>query len=116
MALYLFKSTTFLVFLACLYLIWKLTKKNFWVLFFGLNPFILFDILTNVHNDIFMILFVLLALYLGLKNKKMTLSIACFTIATTIKYVSILLVPFFVIYVLRKEPIKKRYLKHFYML
>lgn len=107
-ALFVFKMATFFVFLGSCYLIWKLTKKQFWVLFFGLNPFILFDALTNVHNDIFLVFFVLLALYLGLQKQKIALAIGCFAIATAIKYVSILLVPFFVIYMLRKEKLGKR--------
>ena len=107
-ALFVFKIATFLVFLSSCYLVWKLTKKQFWVLFFGLNPFILFDALTNVHNDIFLVFFVLISLYLGLRKQKVVLAIGCMAIATAIKYVSVLLVPFFIIYVLRKERIRKR--------
>lgn len=107
-ALFVFKIATFLVFLGSCYLVWKLTKKQFWVLFFGLNPFILFDALTNVHNDIFLVFFVLLALYLGLRKQKIALAVGCFAVATAIKYVSVLLLPFFIIYVLRKEPVTKR--------
>ena len=107
-ALFVFKIATFFVFLGSCYFLWKLTKKQFWVLFFGLNPFILFDALTNVHNDIFLVFFILLALYLGLRKQKIALAVASLAVATAIKYVSILLVPFLVIYLLRKEPIKKK--------
>ena len=33
-------------------LIYKITKKDLFVLLYGLNPFVLFEALVNVHNDI----------------------------------------------------------------
>ncbi len=84
-------------------IIYKLSKKKIFVLLYGLNPFILLEAIVNVHNDIFMILFILLALYYLLKKKNLVLSVVFLAIATCIKYFTILLLPFFVIYHFKNE-------------
>ena len=76
-------------------IIYKLSKKKIFVLLYGLNPFILLEAIVNVHNDIFMILFILLALYYLLKKKNLVLSVVFLAIATCIKYFTILLIIIF---------------------
>lgn len=110
-ALYEFKILYLAIFIGCSYLIYKVTKKKFFVALFALNPYVLFEFLTNVHNDIFLIFFILLAIYFIKNKNKLYLSVACIAIATAIKYLSILLLPFILIYGLKNEKIKNKIIK-----
>ena len=110
-ALYIFKLASFLIFLGSCIVIYKVTNKKFFVALFALNPYILFEFLSNVHNDIFLVFFVLLAIYFVKRKENIALSVACIAIATGIKYLSILLLPFILIYALRKESIKQKIIK-----
>lgn len=99
----LFKILNIIVHLMNCYLIWKISKNKKLVLLYGLNPLILFEGIINVHNDIFLILFSLIGIYLKKQNKieLAVLSIAC---GALIKYIPILLLP----YILKDEKIKKK--------
>ena len=108
LALYIFKITSFIVFICSCVLIYKITNKKFFVILFGLNPFILFEFLSNVHNDIFLVFFVLLAIYFVKNKKNIVFAVASIAIATGMKYLSILLLPFILCYALRKENIKDK--------
>lgn len=108
MALFIFKIAFLLLFLACSILIDRITNKKVMTLLFALNPFILFEFLSNVHNDIFLVFFMLLAIYFIKKKQNITLAVASLAIATGIKYLSILLLPFLLIYALREEPLKNK--------
>ena len=107
-----FKLLNLFIHLVNCYLIYKLSNKKFAVLY-GLNPFILLEFLANVHNDIIVVFFVLLALYM-LKRKKIVPSVIFLAIATGIKYFTILLLPVIIIYHFRKEEkLSIRFLKCF---
>ena len=108
MALFVYKLANLIVHLINCVLLYKITKKNFWVLLYGLNPFILFEALSNTHNDIFIILFILLAMYFAIKKKKLFLAVAFIAMATAIKYMAILILPFLVIYCIREKDLKTR--------
>ena len=56
-SLYIFKLASLIIFLTSTYLIYKITNKKIFVAMFALNPFILFEFLSNVHNDIFLVFF-----------------------------------------------------------
>lgn len=107
-ALFVFKLANLIVHLINCVLIYKITKKNFWVLLYGLNPFILFEALSNTHNDIFVILFILLAIYFAFKKKRLFLAVAFIAMATAIKYMAILILPFIVIYCVKEKDLKNR--------
>ncbi len=106
--LYLFKfSNLFIHLLNCL-IIYKLTKKKKFVVIYGFNPLILLEFLVNVHNDIYMIFFVLLALYF-LKNKNnLILSLIMLMCSVLIKHLTILLVPIFILYKFQNQKWFKR--------
>lgn len=110
-SLYIFKLTSLIIFLASTYLIYKITHKRIFVAMFALNPFILFEFLSNVHNDIFLVFFILLAIYFIKNKRNIFLSVGCIAIATGIKYLSILLLPFILIYALKEEKLKNKILK-----
>lgn len=107
-ALYIFKISNLIIFLGCCILIQKITKKRLFTLLFSLNPFILFEFLANAHNDIYLIFLVLLAIYFIKNKKNITASVACIAIATALKYLSILLLPFILAYALKNEDIKNK--------
>lgn len=97
-ALLAFKLLNVAIHLVNCYLIYKLTGKRICVLLYGLNPYMFIEGIANVHNDIYVIMFMLASLYFLLKKKNLVFSILCLALATTIKYFSILLLPFIVIY------------------
>ena len=107
-SLYIFKIASFLVFLGSTYLIYKITNKKFFTIMFGLNPFILFEFLTNVHNDIFLVFFILLGIYFIKNKRNIYLAVASLAIATAMKYLSILLLPFLLAYALKDENVKDK--------
>jgi hypothetical protein len=73
---FLFKVLMGLSFLGSCYLIYKISErifpehKLFNVAFFAFNPLVLIESLVSAHNDIPMIFFILLSIYLLLQKKK----------------------------------------------
>ena len=109
--LLLFKLINLLIHIGNCYLLYKLSKKKLFPLMYGLNPFVLIEGLANVHNDIFVVFFMLLSIYFLLKKKNLLLSLLSLAFATDIKYFSILLLPLLVLYSYRDENIKTRIVK-----
>ncbi len=109
LALLIYKLFNLILHLSNAYLIYKITKgKKVFVLAYALNPLVLFDGITNVHNEMLVIFFILFALYFFVRKKDMFLTVVFFTLATAVKYFAILLIPFIVLYYYRKEkPLKK---------
>ena len=107
-ALAIFKGTNLIVHLINCLLIWKIAHKKKFVLIYGTNPAILFEALSNVHNDIFRVLFILLAIYFVTKKNNLKLSVAIVAMATAIKYLGILILPFIILYHLRKKNILEK--------
>lgn len=104
-----FKLVNVLVHLLNCYLIYKITNRKLFVLLYGLNPFVLIEGIVNVHNDMFVVLFILLSLYFLLKKKNLLLSLVALSLATTIKYFPVIILPFILIYYFRKEKPLKRF-------
>lgn len=109
-ALFIFKITAYIIHILNIYLIYKITKSKKYMLIYGLNPLILIEFLSNVHNDSYLVLFILLALYFLIKKKNIILTILFLALSISIKYSTVLLVPFILIYCFRKEKIPKRIL------
>lgn len=110
-ALLIFKLASLAMYLASIFLVYRLTKKKLFMLLFALNPIVLFDGLSNVHNDLFLVFFILLSLYFLLKKKNLFWAVVAIALATGIKYLSILLLPFMILYRLRREKVGIRILK-----
>lgn len=106
-----FKILNVIIHLVNCYLLYKISKKKIFTLLYGINPFILIEAISHVHNDIFIIFFTLLSFYFLLKRKNLILSILFIALATAIKYFSILLLPFIIIYYFRTEKPKIRLIK-----
>ncbi|NCF75214.1 MAG: hypothetical protein GWO87_01870 [Xanthomonadaceae bacterium] len=92
-----------------LFLIYKILNiinpklKYLGVILYAWNPFILFETANNAHNDIVMIFFILLFIYCLLK-KKYVLATIFITFSILIKYISILLLPLFIIFLFKIPP------------
>ena len=108
LGLYVYKLAAVLIHLGTAILIYKIMRNSLFPLMYGLNPFILFEGITNVHNDLYLVFFTVLALYFLLNKKNIFGTILALALATTIKYVSILLLPFVLIYYFREKTIGKR--------
>lgn len=106
-----FKLFNVIVHILNCYLIYKISHKKIFVLLYGLNPFILIEGIECVHNDMFVILFALSSFYFLLKKKNIWLSLLFLALATAIKYFTIILLPFIVIYYVRKDKALKRFAK-----
>ena len=110
--LLLFKLLNLIVHLLNCYLIYKITKKLKFSIIYGLNPYILMEFLGMVHNDVIVVLFVLLSIYFLVKKKNLLTSVVFLAIATGIKYFTILLLPIIILYHYKDEKkIGKRFLK-----
>lgn len=107
-ALMIFKLANILVHILNTILVYKITRKKLFMIIYGLNPFILFEAISNVHNDIFIILFILLAIYFTIRRKNLFIAVACVAFATAVKYLAILILPFIVLYYVKNKDVKKR--------
>ena len=106
-----FKLINLVLHISNCYLLYKITKKKIFPLIYGLNPFVLIEGIANVHNDMFVVFFMLLSIYEVYRKKKLTLAMLFLALATDIKYFSILLLPFLIIYQFRNNDVKTRILK-----
>jgi len=84
-----------LFYIGSIILIWKISKNIFSVLLFALNPLVIIETLVSSHNDITMMFFSLLALYLLIK-KKIIYGIIFFLVSILIKYATLFLIPIFI--------------------
>lgn len=109
-ALFIFKFSSYLIHVLNTYLIYKISKSRKYMLLYGLNPLILIEFMSNVHNDIYLIVFILLALYFLIRKKNIIFTIIFLAVSVSIKYSTILLVPFILIYSFKDKSIPKRIL------
>lgn len=107
-ALLIYKLANTIVHIINCLLIYKITKRKLFVVLYGLNPFILFEGIANAHNDIYMIFFILFAIYFVTKKKNIWIAVAFLAMATAVKYLAILLLPFLIIYHVREKDIKEK--------
>ena len=109
--LFIFKIINLCLHLGNCYLLYKISNKKIFPLLYGLNPFVLIEGIANVHNDMFVVFFMLLSIYEAYKKKNLILGMLFLALATDIKYFSILLLPFLIIYNFRDKDVKTRILK-----
>lgn len=107
-ALFVFKIASFFVHMLNVYIIYKITKSRKYMLLYGLNPLVLIEFLGNVHNDIYLILFLLLAIYFLVKQKNIVFTIIYLALSISIKYSSAIMVPFILLYYFRNKSVIKR--------
>ena len=105
LAIFLFKLFNFLIFGLLINLVYKFSKnKDFLNLNFNpvylivFNPFIWIEALWNTHNDLLMGFLIFLSFYLAYK-KKYNWSIFSLGLSVLVKYFSLVLFPFLLIYI-----------------
>lgn len=103
-----FKVANLLLHLGSCYLVYQITKKRKFLVLYGLNPVILLEGLTDVHNDLWLVFLLLLSLYFAKRKKNWVLTTIGVALATAVKYVAILILPFLVIEVAKKQNLKGR--------
>ncbi len=70
---------------------------------FGWNPMALLEAVGNGHNDMLMVLFLLLAVYLCLDDRHRWLAVPALTLSVLIKLVTVMVFPFFLLYLARQQ-------------
>lgn len=103
--LYIFKILNIIVHILNCYLIYRITKSKKLLYLYGLNPLVLFEGIINCHNDIYLILFMLIAIYLK-KRDKIGLATLSIAIGSMIKYTPMIILPYILIDKKWKEKIK----------
>lgn len=108
--LLIFKLINALVHILNCYMIYKIWNKKTFTLMYGLNPFVLIEGISNVHNDMFVLLFILVATYMLVKKKNIWATVVFLSLAAAIKYFAILLLPIFVLYYYKDKKLHTRML------
>ena len=111
LCLFMFKIINILLHILNCYLIYK-KFSTLWAEHIQpmVNSFL--EFIGNVHHDIVIVTFVLLALYFLLKKKQIVPSVIFLSIATGIKYYPILLLPIVILYYFKDEKkISRRIIK-----
>ena len=111
--LFVFKVASILIHMLNCYLIYRITKSRKYVLIYGINPLILIEALSNLHNDLYLVTFVLIAIFFLIRKKNILLTLLFLAISVATKYSTALIVPFILIYIYRKKKISKRILYSF---
>jgi hypothetical protein len=93
--LLIFKFANFIIHILSCFMIFKMTKSKKMVLLYGLNPLILYEGLINCHNDLFMVFFIISALFFK-HEKKTGLAVMSLALGALIKYVPVLLLPYII--------------------
>lgn len=94
LTLYLFRALFFLSYLSSCFFIYKITRSNFAVILFALNPLVLAEGLLSPHVDMVMASFGLAAIYFFL-NAKLIKSYVFWLISIGIKYITLVFLPIF---------------------
>lgn len=103
--LYAFKLIAAASYVGCAVMIWRLVartrpgEETLAVLLFAWNPFVVLRVVGNGHNDLVMMFFVLVALELALR-RHWNYAFVAFACSALIKYVSLLLGPPLLLYLL----------------
>ncbi len=111
LALLLYKLFNLFIHLGSTYLIMKTTNKKKMTLLYAINPVVLMQGLSSVHNDLLVVFLIVLAIYFAVKKKDFLVTTMILSIAVAAKYVAILILPFLIIYLVKNENIKKRVIK-----
>lgn len=113
-SIFMFKLFAGLFYLGTVFLIWKLTKNKLSVVLFAASPLVIIETFISGHNDIVMMFFALLAVYL-LRNKRILLAVLCLLLSILIKYATLFLAPLFLLTFLQYAKNKKIDWNKFYL-
>lgn len=102
------------------YLVYKISESKLAFYLYAFNPLIIFEVAVNGHNDVLFIFFLLLSIYYFIKEKSRqkvwSYVFLCFSFY--IKYISLFLLPIFVIFnfVLAKNYLKRLKILFIYLI
>lgn len=113
-SIFMLKVFISLFYFGLIFLIWKLTKNKLSVMLFAANPLVIIETFISGHNDIVMMFFALLAVYL-LKNKRIFFAVFCLFLSILIKYATLFLVPIFLFAIIQYIKNKKINWNKFYL-
>jgi alpha-1,6-mannosyltransferase len=111
--LFAIKTITTLAFLGCTLLVGLILRRMQpeWALVgvaaFAWNPLALLEAVANAHNDVMMVLFLLLAVYFAAGDRRW-LVIPALTLSILTKFVTLMVFPFFLLYLVRQETTWRR--------
>lgn len=106
--IYIFRFFLWLVNIFSIWLVYKIAekikpeRKFFTAALFAFNPLLLFEGLNNGHADIIMVFFVLLSLYLFLKNRNI-LSVSVLLLAILTKLFPAVFLPVLLFFIIKKK-------------
>lgn len=107
LSVFTFKALVMAFYLGLAWLISRLSKSRVYSLvFFALNPLVLIETLVSGHNDVVMMFFGLLSLFLLFQKRRVT-SLVFLGISAGIKYATIVFLPFYFLFGWLKKPRKK---------
>lgn len=98
------KATAVVSYLGCTWLIWAIVRRIrpghelLAVVLFAWNPFVVMRVIGNGHNDLWMMLFALLALERA-ERRSWTAAIVCLSLSVLVKYITVLLGPMLLLYI-----------------
>ncbi|MDO8621133.1 MAG: hypothetical protein Q7R31_02540 [Candidatus Levybacteria bacterium] len=98
---FLFKFLMAISFIGTVFFIGKILKKIspqyelFGIVFFALNPLVIIESLVSAHNDIVMMFFAILSIYLFMNNKYAR-SLLLLILSIGVKFASAILIPIFI--------------------
>lgn len=93
-----FKVFIAFFYLALCWLIWKLSRNVYTLIFFAMNPLVVIETLISSHNDVAMMFFAVLS-FLLLQQRKQFVSVVSLIVSIFIKYSTLFLLPVY-LYVL----------------
>jgi len=111
--LFAIKIMAVLAHLGCAVLVWLILRrlKPDWALVgmaaFAWNPLALLEAAGNAHNDTLMVFFLLLAVYFAASDRRW-LAILALTLSILTKFATALVLPFFLLYLIRQESTWRR--------
>lgn len=92
-----FKLLILLFYLGSGWFIWRLSDKNLYsLIFFAFNPLVIIETLVSAHNDVVMMLLVLLAFWLMERQKKLA-SLVAWLLSVGVKFATIVLLPLLIL-------------------
>lgn len=92
LTLFTFKALVVSFYLLLLYMLYKISRSLYPVLFFGLNPLVVIETLWSGHNDIVMMALLMTGYYMYL-NKRKIIGFIFFFFSVFIKYATLILLP-----------------------
>ncbi|MBI2442976.1 MAG: hypothetical protein HYV40_03675 [Candidatus Levybacteria bacterium] len=104
LTLFSFKAFIIVFYCLLLYLLYKLSKNFFAVLFFGLNPLVVIETIIGGHNDVVMMAFLFIGIYLYLRKNR-SFGVIFYICSVITKYATLILLPVFLLlkYTHRRE-------------